>query len=73
MALSLDATEGYGHTSRLFDLAFSPASSSRIASASEDGTARVWALDSDLGSWEQVSVVWRVVWVAKTVFSHRAQ
>jgi WD40 repeat protein len=52
-----DATPAlaWGHPARVFDLAFSPLSSDVVASASEDGTARVWrrsADDPDL--WKQV-------------------
>eukprot|EP00892_Ulva_mutabilis_P001940 jgi/Ulvmu1/11747/UM008_0160.1 len=35
----------YGHLGRIFDLTVSP-SGSRLLSASEDGSARVWSLDS---------------------------
>lgn len=37
---------GYGHTGRVFDVKLSPAGNC-LLSASEDGSARVWSLDSE--------------------------
>lgn len=37
---------GYGHHGRIFDVKISPAGD-RLLSASEDGSARVWSLDSE--------------------------
>ena len=45
----------WGHPARVFDLAFSPRSSDVVASASEDGTARVWRrCADDPYLWKQV-------------------
>ena len=44
-----------GHHARVFDLAFSPSSSCRLASASDDDTATIWQQSEDGGDFKQVS------------------
>ena len=41
---------GAGHNARVFDVAFSPADTSLLASASDDDTAKVWRMRDDQGS-----------------------
>jgi WD40 repeat protein len=44
----------FGHSGRIFGLAFHPQRADVIASASEDETVRVWSRDSS-GTWQQAS------------------
>lgn len=46
--------QAFGHGARIFGLAFHPACSDMIASASEDETVRVWRRESSTGAWQQV-------------------
>lgn len=52
--MELESSEAFGSSQRVFDLAFAPGDPGRLASAAEDGSARVWAHDAASGAWEQV-------------------
>uniref|UniRef100_A0A383VFN3 Uncharacterized protein n=1 Tax=Tetradesmus obliquus TaxID=3088 RepID=A0A383VFN3_TETOB len=59
----------FGHTGRVFGLAYHPSSHQVLASASEDETVRVWSRSTPSGSWQQTSCcrghsaeVLRVAW-----------
>ncbi|KAF6265708.1 WD40-repeat-containing domain protein [Scenedesmus sp. NREL 46B-D3] len=59
----------FGHTGRVFGLAYHPCSHQILASASEDETVRVWSKSTPTGSWQQASCcrghtseVLRVAW-----------
>jgi WD40 repeat protein len=53
MALLPDS-EAFGHKGRVFDLDFNPLDPACLASASEDGSVRVWRTDAHSSTWRQV-------------------
>lgn len=50
----LPDSEAFGHKGRVFDLDFHPHDPSCLASASEDGSVRVWRADAHSSTWRQV-------------------
>ncbi|WIA14514.1 hypothetical protein OEZ85_003033 [Tetradesmus obliquus] len=59
----------FGHTGRVFGLAYHPSSHQVLASASEDESVRLWSRSTPSGSWQQASCcrghsaeVLRVAW-----------
>ena len=49
--------QAYGHSERIFDLAFHPTRANILASASEDLTARIWRLEDGSDVYKQVGAL----------------